>query len=170
MAFKSFVIPVFHSEWAERELNRFLQSHRVVSVERRFVEQGSESFWAVLVDYLASSVAAGDVPTPATGSGSKKKVDYKELLSAEDFEVYLRLRDLRKDLAAEEGVMLYAVFTNEQLAQAAASRPRSKADLLKIGGIGESRAEKYGPHLLSLLNQFGKTGDETGGTTAGADR
>ncbi len=46
-------------------------------------------------------------------------------------------------------MMLYAVFTNEQLAQAAASRPRSKADLLKIGGIGESRAEKYGPRLLS---------------------
>ncbi len=85
MAFRSFVIPVFPSEWAERELSRFLQSHRVVSVERRFVEQGSESFWAVLVDHLASSVAVRDVPPPASVSGSKLGLRGRESFSAKAF-------------------------------------------------------------------------------------
>ena len=32
----------------------FLRSHRVLAVDRRWVEQGSESFWSFCVDYLES--------------------------------------------------------------------------------------------------------------------
>ncbi len=36
----------------EAVLNGFLSRHRVVNVERRFVENGAESFSAICVDYL----------------------------------------------------------------------------------------------------------------------
>lgn len=135
MPFKSFMVPVSHGEWAERELNQFLKTHRVLHVEQRWVDQGVNSFWAVWVDYVEAStpVAGGQgVGGSQAAAGAKKKVDYKERLSPEDFDVYLQLRNLRKEMAAEEGWALYAVFTNEQLAQAAEQRPLSKADLLKI--------------------------------------
>jgi hypothetical protein len=71
MPYKSFVIPVCHGDWAERELNEFLRTHRVLAVERRWVDRGENSFWAVWVDYL-------DTPSPTpqrdTGPDAKKRV------------------------------------------------------------------------------------------------
>ena len=110
MPYKSFVIPVQHAGWAERELNAFIGSHRVLSVERQLVDQGENSFWAIWVDYLESPSGAATEPG---GERSKKRIDYKEVLSPEDFEVFAELRTLRKEIATKEGVQLYAVFTNE---------------------------------------------------------
>ncbi len=179
MPLKSFIIPVLHAEWAEQELNRFLQTHKVLSVERQFVDRGENSFWAVLVDYLAgpasqsaaTSSAGNSASNSATGkSGSKKKIDYKERLDEQDFEMYLRLRGLRKEMAAAEGLALYNVYTNEQLAQIAEQRPLTKEALLKIPGIGEARADKYSPRTFALLKQFPRNGDEESGQAAGTDR
>ena len=54
-----------------------------------------------------------------SGRGEDKKIDYKAVLSEGAFAVFSLLRDLRKTLAEAEGVPIYAVFTNEQLAKAA---------------------------------------------------
>lgn len=167
MPFKSFIVPVLHGEWAEQELNRFLNSHRVLHVEHRWVDQGSDSFWAVWVDYLETSAPKANGPPAAA---SKKRVDYKERLRPEDFDVYLQLRNLRKELAAEDGLALYAVFTNEQLAQIVEGRVRTKPELLKIAGVGEARADKYGPRVFELLNEVWKGARETSGQAAGKDR
>ena len=167
MPIKSFIVPVMNSAWAEDALNGFVSSHRVLSVERRWVDQGSNSFWAVWVEYL--EVSSKPAPNGAPGTAAKKKVDFKERLSPEDFDVYLQLRALRKELAAEEGLALYAVFNNEQLAQIVERRARTTAGLQSIPGIGEARAEKYGPRVFALLNQVWKGADETDGKPAGTD-
>lgn len=167
MPYKSFAIPVHHGDWAERELNDFLRSHRVLAVDRQWVDQGVNSFWAVWVDYV--EVAAGEAPRNAS-VGSKKKVDYKEVMTPENFDIYLRLRALRKAIAAEDGVALYAVFTNDQLAQMVERRVGSKADLQQIAGIGEARVEKYGPRVVDFLSKLWTDADETSGPIAGTDR
>ena len=58
MAFHFFTIPVQQSETATEDLNRFLRSHRILAVDRRWVDQGANSFWALAVDYL-DHVGAG---------------------------------------------------------------------------------------------------------------
>ena len=50
--YRFFLIPVRQIGLAEEEMNRFLRSHRVLNVDRRWVDQGSESFWSFCVDYL----------------------------------------------------------------------------------------------------------------------
>ena len=68
MPFKVFIVPIHGAEQAESELNGFLRSHQIVGVEKRWVEQGSTSFWCFCVDFLdaarrsASSLHEG---TPA---------------------------------------------------------------------------------------------------------
>jgi superfamily II DNA helicase RecQ len=78
-------------------------------------------------------------------------LDYKEILEPADFACFVRLRELRKELAKKEEVPAYAIFTNEQLAEIAKSRPSSPSGLTKIEGIGESRAKKYGTEFLKAL-------------------
>ena len=96
MPYKTFVIPARYAGWAERELNAFVGNHRVLSVDWRWVDQGENSFWAALVDYLESPSAAA--PDPG-GERARKRIDYKEVLSPEDFEVFARLRNWRKAIA-----------------------------------------------------------------------
>jgi superfamily II DNA helicase RecQ len=102
-------------------------------MERHLVAAGENSYWAIGVDYL--ELSAGGKATST--KNQRARVDYKELLSPEEFTQFAELRNLRKELAQEDGVPIYAVLTNEQLAQIVQQRVGSKTDLGKVAGIGE---------------------------------
>jgi superfamily II DNA helicase RecQ len=56
-------------------------------------------------------------------------------------------------LAESEGIPVYAICTNDQLAEMAKQRIKSVEDLRRIPGIGEAKAEKYGEHFVRMLQQ-----------------
>lgn len=56
-----------------------------------------------------------DSPRARTGQ-KPRRTDYREILSPSEFALFAKLRELRKWLAAQEGVPVYAVLTNEQMA------------------------------------------------------
>ena len=135
--YKFFVIPVKHIETAEADLNRFLRSANVLSIHRDFISCGENSFWGMSVEYLSSGRDAG-----AADPGSRKgRVDYKAVLSPEDFALFVQLREWRKTAAEKEGTPVYIIFTNEQLTAIAASRPATPAALGGIEGVGEARRD-----------------------------
>ncbi len=144
------MVPIRFAEPAQEELNEFLRSHRVLSVDRRWVEQGDNSFWAICVDYLESSGSASPASRESPGRG---KVDYRDSLKPDDFAVFVRLRELRKTIAQAEAVPVYTVFTNEQLAQMVQTRATTRAALEQIAGVGDARIEKYGARVLEFLGQ-----------------
>jgi superfamily II DNA helicase RecQ len=137
---------------AEGELNAFLSNHRVLDVDRRWVDQGLSSYWVFCVDYMASGVAEANVDRRV----GKEKVDYKEKLQPPDFTVYLALRDLRKEMSQRESVPVYTLFTNHQLAEVASQRPTTKEALGRIAGIGDARVQKYGEAVLKVLSRAAK--------------
>jgi len=148
MQLKLFVIPIKNVSEAEAEMNGFLRGHRVLAVKKEFVADGENSFWTFCVEYLDGTAAV----TGGTGSGQKvPKVDYKEELKPEEFEVFSRLRDWRKVTAEKEGVPVYAVLTNGQLAQMVQRKITTKAGLKEIEGVGDARVDKYAEALLRLL-------------------
>ena len=160
MAFRTFFLPVRDGASAEDELNAFLRTHRVLAIDRRWVDQGSDSFWVMLVDYLEQAPAAVGV---AKGASSKTKVDYKELLNTGDFELYSQLRSFRKEVASADGVPVYAVFNNEQLAKMVEMKAESLADLRELFGVGEARVDKYGDRVLKRLQELRGVSHETSG-------
>jgi superfamily II DNA helicase RecQ len=150
MAFRFFTIPINDPGTAATELNGFLRSHKVLSVDRRWVEQGAASFWSFCIDFLE---AAANGKAPERAFGSRAKIDYKEVLKPEEFAVFARLRELRKEMAQAEAVPVYTIFTNEQPAQMVRSRATTKAALEKVAGVGDARIEKYGTRFLEVLAQ-----------------
>ena len=70
---------------------------------------------------------------------------------------------MRKEIAQAEGVPVYTIFTNEQLAQMVQSRATTKAALEKIAGVGDARIEKYGARMLEVLAQAWKDAHEADG-------
>ena len=165
MSIRIFQIPARGCEETEAELNQFLASHRVLAMERHLVAVGENSYWAICVDYLERGAGGKATST----KNQRARVDYKELLSPEEFAQFAELRNLRKELAQEDGVPIYAVLTNEQLAQIVQQRVGSKTDLEKVAGIGEGRVAKYGDRIMSLL-QAGGQGHETSEKSLPSDR
>jgi superfamily II DNA helicase RecQ len=126
MQLKLFVVPIKNASEAEAEMNGFLRGHRVLAVKKEFVPDGENSFWTFCVEYLDGTAAA----TGGAAFGQKvPKVDYKEVLKPEEFEVFSRLREWRKTVAEKEGVPVYAVLTNGQLAQMVQKKITTKAGL-----------------------------------------
>ncbi|MCA9129783.1 MAG: HRDC domain-containing protein [Planctomycetales bacterium] len=109
------------------ELNQFLRTRRVVSIERHLVSESNNAYWSFCVEYLERNNSQ-EVVGNSRRSG-KPKIDYREVLTETEFADFAKLRGLRKELAAAEGVPIYAVFTNEQLAALA----RAKAQTTRTG-------------------------------------
>lgn len=149
MQLRFFQIPVDGGA-AEEELNKFLRSHRVLRIDREMTRRESSPAWAVSVEYLEG--AGPSASTSGTRRSEERKVDYKEVLNTADFSVFSELRELRKSLAEAEGVPVYAVFTNDQLAKFAQARPATKAALEKVEGVGAAKVEKYGERVLAVIS------------------
>jgi superfamily II DNA helicase RecQ len=143
MKYRFFTIPVQASDAAATALNQFLAEQRILAVEREFIADGSNSAWAFCIGYDETE---HNLLAAKTG-----KVDYKKVLSAEDFAVFAKLRMLRKQLAEQEGVPAYALFTNQQLADMVVNRVNTLAALRALSGVGEGRVEKYGRAFIELL-------------------
>ncbi len=135
-------VPAQNSAEAERALNQFLASHRIAKLEQRLVEDGPDSYWAVVVSYYEGGASA---PT------KKSNVDYSQVLSPADFAVYSAIRDWRRKISDAEKMPLYAVMTNEQMAELAVQRPATLAEMGQIDGWGKGRLEKYGAAILEIL-------------------
>ena len=149
MQFRFFMVPALGGEDAEAEVNQFISQNRIVAVERKFVEDGANSFWALCISVERS----GQKPS----SGKRAAVDYREVLNETDFAIYARLRNLRKQLAEREGVPPYAIFTNDQLAKIAQRRVQTKAALKEIDGVGDARVEKYAGPFFNIIASYVET-------------
>lgn len=146
MKYKIFTIPIPDTQDSIEEMNRFLSTHRIISVEKSLLQQASQASWVFLVEYYEGKSGS---------EGAKNaKVDYKELLSAADFALFSQLRDYRKGLAESEGKPVYTFFTNEQLAAIVQKKVNSKAALKDIDGIGEAKVEKYGEAILKIMQDY----------------
>ena len=157
MQLKFFTIPAMgeSNSVMEEELNAFLRSHRVLNVQRELVNNGQMSCWCCCVEYVENS----KVPEN-NRQITKEKVDYRKVLSAEDFEKFRILRECRKTLAVEEAVPAYAIFLDEQLAAVAQQAEINAHSLKSVDGIGDKKMEKYGKRFLELWEQMR---NETGG-------
>ncbi len=129
----------------EAELNTFCSQHRITQVEKNFVADGANSFWSICVTWIDRQ---GSIHVD---NKRKSKIDYKEILNDDDFNLYSQLRDLRKVLAEREGTPPYNIFTNEQLANIVKQRVITKTALLDLEGIGHTRVEKYGADFLNCM-------------------
>jgi ATP-dependent DNA helicase RecQ len=72
--------------------------------------------------------------------------------SPSDPQLFERLRQLRTELAEEEGVSAFLIFHDKTLKAIAGHKPVTPAALLEIPGIGALKAERYGRRVLAVVN------------------
>ena len=78
-------------------------------------------------------------------------------LSEGERDLFEALRDLRSELAREQGVPSYIIFHDATLRQMAGARPRNLRQLSGISGVGEAKLERYGATFLEkVLDHLGE--------------
>ncbi len=70
-----------------------------------------------------------------------------------------KLREWRRQEAAEQKLPAYCVFTDATLIALAEARPRTPADLIKVQGLGPAKATKYGAYVLAIVATEGQRVD-----------
>ena len=75
-----------------------------------------------------------------------------EFTEAEE-KLFERLRALRTEIAREEKVPPYIVFSDKTLIHMCLLKPKTKAGMLAVSGVGEFKYEKYGERFLSCVTE-----------------
>ncbi|HWQ68144.1 MAG TPA: DNA helicase RecQ [Methanospirillum sp.] len=68
--------------------------------------------------------------------------------------LYEMLRDVRKTIADEEDVPPFQIFPNRTLQEMASRLPRTREELLRIYGIGDHKATRYGKAFLDTISVY----------------
>ena len=81
----------------------------------------------------------------------KRKVDYFDDYEVEIFD---KFRALRKEIATENKVPPYVVFSDKTLKELSNLMPTTKAEMLEVHGIGEVKFQRYGQAFLELIEEI----------------
>jgi len=86
----------------------------------------------------------------------KKKAKTAEATSGTpgDPKLFELLRALRKQIADEQGIPPYIVFSDRTLNDMASLSPRDAESMLAVSGVGEVKLERYGRQFLRLIDRF----------------
>jgi len=104
---------------------------------------------AMLYGTAASSKSSGKRPKKETdapssaGEGTPLDADGKALFE--------QLRSLRRDIADENGVPAFMVFSDKTLRAMARQRPTTKGEMLKVHGVGFAKLESFGDRFMKLI-------------------
>ena len=146
MQLKFFSIPIFASG-EEEELNKFLRSVKVIDVRRELVMASETACWAICVLFMphaGDSFGSTAQSTAPRTYGGRGRIDYREVLSTDEFVIFTELRTIRKQLSENDGVPPYVVFTDAELAEIVKMGECTLESLKKIKGVGVGKIEKYG--------------------------
>lgn len=73
--------------------------------------------------------------------------------SEEEEALFERLRLLRLEIAREEKVPPYIVFSDKTLTHMCMIKPEGRAQMLTVPGVGEHKYEKYGERFLACIRE-----------------
>ena len=84
------------------------------------------------------------------GSGMRKS----DILNSRGLALFEQLRGLRTQIAREENVPPYIIFTDKTLVDMCVKLPFSRADMMKVSGVGENKYARYGERFLSAIEEY----------------
>lgn len=84
-------------------------------------------------------------------SGKMRKSD---ILNSRGLELFDQLRELRTQIAREEGMPPYIIFSDKTLVDMCVKAPLNKDEMLLVNGVGENKYQKYGERFLQKIQAF----------------
>lgn len=102
-----------------------------------FIRMSDGTFPTLFVSSKGRNVLKGELSVA-------RKEALKAAAITENDELFERLRMVRKEIAAEQGVPPFVVFSDQTLKEMSGKQPVNDDELLSIKGVGEQKRAKYG--------------------------
>ncbi|WP_420576258.1 DNA helicase RecQ [Ekhidna sp.] len=147
-----------------------------------------ENFWrSVIRQTLLHEFLKKDIENPAVFKVSKKGEDFLQKpyshkltkdheytsdidnedemdkapvnVSAYDKTLFGMLKTLRKDIAHQEDIPPYVIFSDPSMEEMCTVYPTTMDDLKQIVGVGESKAKKFGEPFLQMIEEYVEEND-----------
>lgn len=83
----------------------------------------------------------------------KKPRTSAQIMGEADESVFEYLRSLRTEIAREERIPPYMVFSDKTLVHMCILNPRTKEEMLRVNGVGENKYKKYGERFIKALSE-----------------
>lgn len=95
-----------------------------------------------------------------TANGDEEDMDKTPVnVSAYDKVLFGMLKALRKDIAHQEDIPPYVIFSDPSMEEMCTVYPTSMDDLKQIVGVGESKAKKFGEPFLQMIEEYVEEND-----------
>lgn len=75
-------------------------------------------------------------------------------LTSAGFELFEQLRMLRLEIAREEGMPPYIIFSDKTLINMCVMVPKNKNEMLNVSGVGANKFDKYGQRFLDEISNY----------------
>jgi len=98
--------------------------------------------------FMARKLRKQEAQRKSSSGTAKSKLRYI------DKPLFEALRQLRSDLANEQGVPSYIIFSDASLIEMAEKRPLTADRFRFISGVGDMKLKRYGEPFMALIKQF----------------
>ncbi|WP_368650599.1 DNA helicase RecQ [Bacillus inaquosorum] len=112
-----------------------------------FIRMSDGTFPTLFVSSKGRNVLKGELSVT-------RKEALKAVAITENDELFERLRMVRKEIAAEQGVPPFVVFSDQTLKEMSGKQPVNDEELLSIKGVGEQKRAKYGRLFLQEIQAY----------------
>ncbi|MBC2855848.1 MAG: DNA helicase RecQ [Cetobacterium sp.] len=126
-------------EWLEEFINYLISEH--------FLDQSAGSFPILKLNKKSYEVLKDN-------EGVFRRINESVTFDYYEDSLFESLNNLRKDIATNEGVAPYIIFSDLTLMELAEKKPKNRWDMLKIRGIGNQKFKNYGEKFLNVINSF----------------
>ena len=159
----SVLIDVLRGMVGPKIINDKLNQLSTYGIMKDYSSKFIRDFIKVLIEYGYITLRQGTYSMLQLNEKSYKilKSDLKVVLKLEaDNEekvlnnmLFNKLKLWRRDIAIQEGVKPYIIFSDATLIELCNKLPQNEEELLEIRGMGEKKFKKYGEKLIELLKE-----------------
>ncbi len=90
----------------------------------------------------------------AGGTRERRTNRKSDILNSKGLDFFEVLRNLRTELAREESLPPYLIFSDRTLIDMCVKLPMDRQEMLAVVGVGEHKFEKYGERFLACIREY----------------
>ncbi len=128
---------------------------------RQFIREGAliqdaDNFGILKITQRGFSIMKGTEKIQAPVMDDIKKTDksQKRIEQDHDTELFNILRKKRKELADEENIPPYIIFSDRTLIEMTVYFPQQKSSMMNIYGVGLNKYERYGSIFIRIIREY----------------
>jgi ATP-dependent DNA helicase RecQ len=123
-------------------------------LQRNLLENSEGQYPTLKINELSREVLAGQRTVMLEVFRKAVRETQPEALPAYHEGLFAHLKQVRLQIAEEQGVPAFVVLSDATLVELARFRPFRKHELFNIGGFGQFKVDKYGSRFVDAIAQY----------------